>query len=207
MLVSRRDINKAETSAAIAEAARKILKTAGFDGLTADKIAESAGVSRRTFFNYFPSVDSALNVPVERFIESILSSVEDVDITVPLANLPVLAVSKVEDLELFRSVAETFVLAKNHPPLARLQYETWESCSHRLLEFVEERFGESLTLEGFAFVFSITGAGKSAFVFWEKETSGDLSDASMTKLHRYLLDSLSSLRDGFPTVRNFTREA
>lgn len=207
MLVSRRDINKAETRAAIAEAARKIFKRAGFDGLTAEKIAEAAGVSRRTFFNYFPSVDSALNVPVERFIESILSSVEDLDTLVPLADLPVLAVSKVTDLGLFRSVAELFVLAKDYPPLARLQYETWESCSHRLIEFVEERFGRPLTLEGYAFVFSITGAGKSAFVFWEQETSGDFSDASMKKLHSYLVDGLSSLRYGFPTVRNFTREA
>lgn len=207
MLVSRRDINKAETRAAIADSARKVLKKVGFEGLTAEKIAEAAGVSRRTFFNYFPSVDSALNVPVEQFIDKILAAVEDLDTQVPLADAAVLAVSKVDDKELFRSVAEMFVLGKDHAPLARLQYETWESCSHQLLEFVEERFGQPLSLEAIAFVFSITGAGKSAFVFWEQETSGDLSDESLNKLHGYLVDALSSLRDGFPSIRNFSREA
>jgi len=207
VLVSRRDINKAETRAAIAESARKILNLVGLEGLTAEKIAEAAGVSRRTFFNYFPSVDSALNVPIEHFIERVLTAVEEVDDSASLAEAAVQAVQEFEDIEAYRSVAEMFVLAQNHPPLARLQTETWDSCAFRLADFVESRYGQPLDLDAYAFVFSITGAGKAAFAYWAQESAGDLSDDSMKKLHSYLVDALATLRDGFPTIRNFSRGA
>lgn len=207
MLLSRRALNKAETRASIARSAISILKNSGIEGLTADKIAESAGISRRTFFNYFPTVDSALNVPVEQFIEAVLSAVEELDDSVPLSEAAALAVSQMRDLELYRSVAEMFLLAQSHPPLARLQTETWDSCSLSLAEFLKERYSRPLDLDSFAFVFAITGAGKAAFVYWAQESAGDLSDASLQLLHSYLVDALSTLRDGFPTIRTFSRGA
>jgi AcrR family transcriptional regulator len=62
--VSRREQNKTATRAAIADAALDLLRASGSEAVTAERIAEAAGISRRTFFNYFPSVEAALNVPV-----------------------------------------------------------------------------------------------------------------------------------------------
>ena len=43
----------------------------GFEGLTAEAVADRAGVSRRTFFNYFPSVESVLTASVTEFFASV----------------------------------------------------------------------------------------------------------------------------------------
>ena len=47
------------------------MRDAGFEGLTAEAVADRAGVSRRTFFNYFPSVDSVLTASVTEFFASV----------------------------------------------------------------------------------------------------------------------------------------
>ena len=62
MPASRRELNKAATRRAIAEAALALLRARGVGRFTVEDIASAAGVSRRTFFNYFPSREAALAV-------------------------------------------------------------------------------------------------------------------------------------------------
>jgi len=57
--VSRAD-NKRRTRRAIAEAAMTLFARDGYEPTTVDAIAESAGVSRRTFFRYFPSKEDVV---------------------------------------------------------------------------------------------------------------------------------------------------
>ena len=53
------------THRGLAEATYEIVRTQGPDHLTAEAVATMAGVSRRTFFNYFPSIDAACAHSVE----------------------------------------------------------------------------------------------------------------------------------------------
>ncbi len=55
-----RERKKRETRAAIHRAALELAHEGGVDALTVDAIAERAGVSPRTFFNYFPTKDDAI---------------------------------------------------------------------------------------------------------------------------------------------------
>lgn len=55
-----RDRRRAETSREIIEAALSIFASKGFEAATADEIAQRAGVSRATFFNYFPQKELIL---------------------------------------------------------------------------------------------------------------------------------------------------
>lgn len=48
------------TRQAITAAARHFTATAGLNGFTIEQVCEEAGVSRRTFFNYFPSKEDAI---------------------------------------------------------------------------------------------------------------------------------------------------
>jgi len=57
---SRRELNRAHTSAAIHSTAVALVLRHGLTGATVDAIAEQAGVSRRTFFNYFPTKEDAV---------------------------------------------------------------------------------------------------------------------------------------------------
>ena len=51
---------KRETRRAIHRAALDLVEESGFDAVTTDQIAGRAGVSPRTFFNYFPTKEAAV---------------------------------------------------------------------------------------------------------------------------------------------------
>jgi AcrR family transcriptional regulator len=55
-----RERKKAETRAALANAALHLADQLGPEKVTVEAVAEAAGVSPRTFFNYFPSKEAAI---------------------------------------------------------------------------------------------------------------------------------------------------
>ncbi|HEX5967277.1 MAG TPA: TetR family transcriptional regulator [Intrasporangium sp.] len=55
-----RERKKRETRRAIHRAALDLVEESGFDDVTTDQIAGRAGVSPRTFFNYFPTKEAAV---------------------------------------------------------------------------------------------------------------------------------------------------
>ncbi len=71
-----RERKREETSRALSRAAYAIVREQGVDAVTADAVAERAGVSRRTFFNYFPSVESVLTASVAELLEAVASRLE-----------------------------------------------------------------------------------------------------------------------------------
>lgn len=52
---SRRDARKARNREALIQAATALFRAHGYEATTIDQIAAAAGVSRRTFFRYFPT--------------------------------------------------------------------------------------------------------------------------------------------------------
>lgn len=55
-----RERKKQATRAALAEAALRLCVAHGLDGVTVEQVAHDAGVSLRTFFNYFSSKEEAI---------------------------------------------------------------------------------------------------------------------------------------------------
>ena len=68
---SRRDAHKSRTSRALREAALQLFATQGYDTTTTEEIAEKAGVAARTFFRYFPTKESVLNIGEQASIDAI----------------------------------------------------------------------------------------------------------------------------------------
>ncbi|MDK8451121.1 TetR family transcriptional regulator [Corynebacterium mastitidis] len=77
-MTNLRETKKAATRAALAEAATHIALTQGVEGLTVAAVAEAAGVSPRTFHNYFSSREEALFYSIKRRVESLLEEVHNV---------------------------------------------------------------------------------------------------------------------------------
>src|SRR3954453_19633038 len=55
-----RERKRAATRAAITAAARSLTAERGLNGYTVEEVCERAGISRRTFFNYFPAKEDAI---------------------------------------------------------------------------------------------------------------------------------------------------
>ena len=66
---SRRAKNKARTRDALIAAATTLFRVHGYEATTIDQIAAGAGVSRRTFFRYFPSKDAVVFPRAEERLE------------------------------------------------------------------------------------------------------------------------------------------
>ena len=58
--LSLREQKRLETRLRIEDAATLLVDEHGFAAVTVEEICEKAGISRRTFFNYFDSKDSAV---------------------------------------------------------------------------------------------------------------------------------------------------
>jgi AcrR family transcriptional regulator len=58
--LDRRELKKLATHRALASAARELTLERGLDAITVDEIAAAAGVSPRTFFNYFSCKEEAI---------------------------------------------------------------------------------------------------------------------------------------------------
>lgn len=97
-----RERKKAQTREALFHAALELVSEHGFESTTVDQIADRAGVSRRTFFRYFPSKEAvlfALHGPrLKRFQKQIKESRETS------------ALERVKDA--FLTLAEDFIAEK-----------------------------------------------------------------------------------------------
>lgn len=74
--ISRREMNKARTRAAIMRAARVSFAASGVSGTTMDQIADAAEVSRATLFNYFASKAAIMVALVEQLDADFIALIE-----------------------------------------------------------------------------------------------------------------------------------
>ena len=88
-MTNTRTRQKQATALALRAAAARLMADHGYDGTSTDEIARAAGVSPRTFFNYFPTKESVVALPEDflpRLIERALRSrPADEDVLVSLA--------------------------------------------------------------------------------------------------------------------------
>ncbi|QIK62213.1 TetR family transcriptional regulator [Leucobacter viscericola] len=68
------ELRKRQTRRALSRHARRLTIEHGLSGFTIEQVCELAGVSRRTFFNYFPSKEDAVVGGAEEIDPSILDT-------------------------------------------------------------------------------------------------------------------------------------
>lgn len=76
-LAGTRDRRKTETRAVLCTAALELVAEEGIDSVTADRVADRAGVSRRTLFNYFGRVEEVLTAGLEQTTAELFEDFKD----------------------------------------------------------------------------------------------------------------------------------
>ncbi|WP_031084475.1 TetR family transcriptional regulator [Streptomyces sp. NRRL WC-3549] len=75
--VGLRERKKAATRQAVHEATLRLTVEHGFDHVTVEAVADAAGISRRTFSNYFTNKEDALLYGEEQHIRALVQAVRD----------------------------------------------------------------------------------------------------------------------------------
>lgn len=199
---SRRELNKAATRQAITDAALAALRTKGPGNFTAEDIAEAAGVSRRTFFNYFGSTEAALASMTHGFLDNALQQFRLRPASEPILESARAALMELADPMTVAPLAELFTLIEQNPQLSRSELEAWDHCTEQIIAAAKERTAgtpgaviDELYLRALAG--SAIACGKAAMDVWFARCGGDMSPASLSVLRQLLIDAIGHLGSGF----------
>lgn len=194
---TRRELNKAATRDAIAHAALDLLRTRGLNSFTVDDVAAAAGVSRRTFFNYFSSVEAAVASFTQNYLEHVFLELEARPADEPLLESAQIALSAGGSPRDLAILAETFVLTQD-PQLARFQLQAWDDCNAKIIELARHRLPpETDKLYLHALVGAVTGSCREAFQVWFQQNGTNITPESLAQLRADLQRTISHIRNGF----------
>ncbi|MFP5314610.1 MAG: TetR/AcrR family transcriptional regulator [Actinomycetes bacterium] len=194
--LSRREQNKLDTRRAIAQAALDLARTHGMGGFTAEQIADQAGVSRRTFFNYFHSPEEALIVSTESFLDRAEAELLARPAEEPILDAMIAALAATTKVENLKDCGDLFRLSAGNPDLLGTHLLAWERAEARIISAVEDRLqGRASSLYIHALVGSLLSCAKAAMREW---VSADTPDAYAAQtLEHHIVATLTMLRDGF----------
>jgi AcrR family transcriptional regulator len=200
--LSRRELNKAATRQAITDAALALLRCSGPGNFTVEDIAEMAGISRRTFFNYFSSIEAALAAVTNGFLDSALQQFRQRPADEPILESARAALMQLADPMTVAPLAELFTLTQENALLSRSELEAWDHCTEQIINAARERFAgtpgaavDELYLRALAG--SVISCGRAAMDVWFARCGTDLSPASLAILRQLLIDAMGHLGSGF----------
>ena len=195
--VSRRELNKAATRESIATAALDFLRNRDFNAFTVDDVAAAAGVSRRTFFNYFSSVEAAVASFTQNYLDQVIVALQARPAEESLLESAQSALSAGGTARDLAILAETFTLTQD-PQLARFQLQAWEECSLKITEVARQRLPAGTDeLYLCALVGAVVGSCKGAFQVWFHKNGTTITDQSVTELRGLLASTIGLIRNGF----------
>jgi AcrR family transcriptional regulator len=138
-----RERRRRQTSADIRDAAIQLARERGFDKVTVEAICAEAGVSSRTFFNYFPNKESAIaygpsDIPPDLVADFVAAG--PAPYSVVLAELIALAAHHLRDMPPAREQAEGCLeLAKTTPAVLSAFLAELERFQNHLTKIVVRR--------------------------------------------------------------------
>lgn len=192
-------------------AAHACLAKHGIERLTADAVAERAGVSRRTLFNYFGSVEEALMAPARQTMDRLFAEVEGMPPGTPLLEVLREVLPRVFDEETFRQTASIWRASHDSPALKRTEAAVIDECVASGLEHVAGRYeatGQNPPDRLFVAGMTRSGLGaiETAVELWREQEEG-LSEAASRELFLHLAgQALDDLRSGYTTCIRTTTE-
>ncbi|MFI9504808.1 TetR/AcrR family transcriptional regulator [Nocardia sp. NPDC052566] len=190
-----RERKKEATRIALAEAAARLVLELGPDAVTTDAIAEAAGVSPRTFRNYFTSKEEAVVHSVRRRTESLIPLLRDRPADEPIwAAMQNAIRESMGDANATRQVASAIHLIGSRSSLLP-HYFAWDMEFEReIAEVIAARTGTDAEVDLYPNLLAtaLQGALKSGHRVWNSGRTGAAAPVDV------VLEALAQLRAGIP---------
>lgn len=193
---SRREINRLRTHEALVTAARELGREHGLEHVTAEEIAERAGVSRRTFFNYFSGIEEVVAagfaVALERLAEALHRR--------PTAEDPLLAI--IEALRDEPIGADILLGWEPREPRHTAQRQMmhvriWQHHEHWLVALLRERLGEGPDLRAESLAAAVMAIFEMVQEAWAPTAAQQPPATAVTEFNDQLLRALGHARAGW----------
>ncbi|MDK7083130.1 helix-turn-helix domain-containing protein [Pseudoglutamicibacter cumminsii] len=219
--LGRRELNRMATTEGIVNACLDLGEELGWDAVTVDAVAERAGISRRTFFNYFSSLAEAVHYPLTVIIQDASRRVSDTGAaTANLATHPGSEDQHIETgepldyaqalaasirLELLIPATRTLLLTRASAQLRTESLRTWENNVTQLLE-ATQHLSPKARFVAEVQVRAAVSAAQVAFEHWAAALSHRPTKADVEALRRDIgrAVSLVSPTDMLPTSNTDT---
>ena len=184
-----RERRRRQTSADIRGTAVRLAQERGFDKVTIEEICAEAGVSPRTFFNYFPNKESAIaygpsDIPAELTAEFVAAG--PAPYSVVLAELITLAAHHLRDMPPDREQAAGMLeLAKTTPAVLAALLADLERFQNQLTDLVVRRQAMRRDAEIPALISALAlTAVRSGIERWASDEPKDTDDTPMPYVER-----------------------
>lgn len=200
VLPNRRQQNKIQTREAIAAAAYSLFSAHGYDNITVAQVAEHAGVSRRTFFNYFTSIDDALQNYVSELLEIAIAVLDSLPTEYPLIEAAEIGIASLADRAVLGPLAELYAQSSKTPSLQSSTHASWALATEALNEKLIARIPNGDPFGLTVFSYTVTGAAKAAFVRWVPTAHDPINDEDINNLSVMLQAAMELVKDGFPSL-------
>lgn len=178
--------NRERTVKSLEQAAWDIVAENGFEAVTADAVADRAGVSRRTFFNYFPRVELVLQEPMRQaiagLVDRFVARPSDENISESLAAI----LTEPLDAEVLEKAVTCFGQASMS---SDARYFLMEAQSAEVEQIAQALMGRDPSIEAlYARVVAgaVMSAGYAATTAWVDQSRGVVNEKTR-QLHLQLL--------------------
>ncbi|HQR27939.1 MAG TPA: TetR family transcriptional regulator [Nocardioides sp.] len=196
--VGLREQKKARTRADLVDAAYALVTEQGMAGVTAEAVAARAGVSRRTFFNYFPSVESVLTAGVGDFFLALGDRLQECPPDEAVLDSVERLVAAPTDPALFERIGVMGVVGLGSAQARAVIQGFLHDWLGWLTAHLRERLPadtEDLYVVNLATAF--VAVSEAALYVWADRTGGTLSARSVAELQAIFAESVRYLRTGF----------
>lgn len=191
---------KALTRKQISEAAYDVVREHGTEALTADAVSQRADVSRRTFFNYFTTVESSLEPVIHEFLDDIDRKLQESQVQGPLMASLADLVLEHDDVDLLERITVLGMAAHNSSAHRGL----FQECSHTWVDDfsdqLSQKAGDVDDLYVVGAATALISAAEASLRVWMRRTGGSITPRNLELRRQLLADAIRRLGAGFDTL-------
>lgn len=194
-----RERKKFATKEALSRAALDLSIRRGLDAVTADSIADAAGVSGRTFHNYFSSKEDAVLFMLDKSVEELVAEFMRRSPEEPvLDSLESLLIDFVDSSDGFGAMVAVTRLMADHPALLARHVATSEPTAAAMLAEIGRRTGTDPDTNLYPRLVYHTSAAVARSVLELHLNAGADADPPRSILVEAVRDGYAQLRRGLP---------